>query len=116
MIVILLLFTLLSLQKLFDLEIIWKNILGKDLLGQEDRINLEYAMRLQVVKIVIKEAEHLMPYLSLVAIEIDPSNGEVSVHGDTPEPLYSKIIRNLEQPVFKKISKATSPILAPVKF
>ena len=56
-----------------------------------------------------------MPYLSLVVIEIDPANGEVSVHEDTPEPLRSKITKSLKQPVSKKISKAYSPVLAAVK-
>ena len=102
--------------KIFDLEIIWKNISGKSSLSQEDRINLEYAMRLQVVKIVIKEAEHLMGYLSLVIIEINTSNGNVSVHGDTPEPLYSRIANNLKQPVSKKISKTSSPVFAALNF
>nr|WP_321416001.1 hypothetical protein [uncultured Allomuricauda sp.] len=97
------------------MEIIWKSISGKGLLNEEHSIDLEYAMRLQVVKIVIKEAEHLMPYLSLVVIEIDPANGEVSVHEDTPEPLRSKITKSLKQPVSKKISKAYSPVLAAVK-
>ena len=98
------------------MEIIWKNVTGKTALDHKQEVDLEYAVRLQVVKIVIKEAEHLMPYLSLVAIEIDASNGNVSVHGDTPEPLYSKIANKLEQPVSYKISKTSSPVFAALTF
>ena len=54
-------------------------------MNHERKINLEYAARLQVVKILIKEAEHLMDYLSLVVIEINLSNGEVSVLEETPD-------------------------------
>ena len=55
-----------------------------------------------------------MDYLSLVVIEINLSNGEVSVHEETPEPLYSKIANNLEQPVAKDVSAASSPLLTAV--
>ena len=85
-------------------------------MSHQRRINLEYAVRLQVVKILIKEAEHLMNYLSLVTIEINSSNGNVSVHKETPEPLYSKIAINLEQPSCKKVPDTSSPVLAAVNF
>ncbi|NVN17467.1 hypothetical protein GUA46_03860 [Muricauda sp. HICW] len=98
------------------MEIIWKSLTGKTALDHKQKVDLEYAVRLQVVKIVIKEAEHLMPYLSLVAIEIDAVKGNVSVHGDTPEPLYSKIANKLKQPVSKKISKISSPVFATLNF
>ena len=98
------------------MEIIWKNVTGKTALDHKQEVDLEYAVRLQVVKIVIKEAEHLMPYLSLVAIEIDASNGNVSVHGDTPEPLYSKIANKLKQPVSEKNSRTSSPVFATLNF
>lgn len=61
------------------------------------RINLEYAVQLQVVRILINEAEHLMDYLSLIVLEIDSNNGRVSVHDDTPEPLFSMVERNFVQ-------------------
>jgi len=96
------------------LEIIWKNIEEKGTLNHERSINLEYAVRLQVVKILINEAEHLMDYLSLVVMEINPSNGLVSVHQETPEPLFSKIHNNLEQPKTKENTKISSPLLAAV--
>ncbi|MDF0715234.1 hypothetical protein PY092_03645 [Muricauda sp. 334s03] len=96
------------------MEIIWKNIEGKSTLNHERSINLEYAVRLQVVKILINEAEHLMDYLSLVVMEINPSNGHVSVHQETPEPLFSKISNNLEQPKTKENAKISSPLLAAV--
>ena len=66
------------------------------------RVELEYAVRLQVVKILIGEAEHLMEYLSLVVMQINPSNGYVLVNEETPEPLFSKIKNNLVQPKPKK--------------
>lgn len=91
------------------MEIIWKNLGAKNNWDHERSINLEYMVRLQVVKILIKEAEHLMDYLSLVVIEINSSDGYVSVHEDTPEPLFSKIANNLEQPKAKKVSKEPSP-------
>ena len=75
---------------------------------------MEYAVRLQVVKILINEAEHLMDYLSLVVMEINPSNGHVSVHQETPEPLFSKISKNLEQPKTKENSRVSSPLLTAV--
>lgn len=84
-------------------------------MNHERSVNLEYAVRLQVVKILINEAEHLMDYLSLVIMEINSSNGHVSVHQETPEPLFTKISNNLEQPKTKKNSKAPSPLLAAVK-
>jgi len=83
-------------------------------LNQERKINLEYAVRLQVVRILIKEAEHLMDYLSLVVVQIDLYNGNVSIHQDTPEPLYSKIANNLEQPVPRSVSTVSSSVLAAV--
>jgi len=98
----------------FDLEIIWKNISDKSVLNHGCRINLEYAVRLQVVRILIKEAEHLMDYLSLVVVQIDTGNGNVSVHQDTPEPLFSKITNSLEQPESLKVSEQPSPLLAAV--
>lgn len=98
------------------MEIIWKNLGNKSKLSHERRIDLEYAVRLQVTKTLIKEAEHLMDYLSLVVIEINPSNGYVSVNNETPEPLFSKIANNLEQPETKKSTMASTPLLAAVNF
>lgn len=97
-----------------DLEIIWKNLRGKGPLNHEHSINLEYAVRLQVAKILINKAEHLMDYLSLVVMEINSLNGQVSVHEETPEPLFSKISTNLEQPKIIKNSKISSLLLAAV--
>ncbi|WP_421813031.1 hypothetical protein [Flagellimonas sp.] len=96
------------------MEIIWKNLKDKRALYHERKINLEYAVRLQVVRILIKEAEHLMDYLSLVVVQIDPGNGNVSIHRDTPEPLYSKIANNLEQPVARDVFTDSSSLSAAV--
>jgi len=96
------------------LEIIWKNLKDRRALHHERKINLEYAVRLQVVRILIKEAEHLMDYLSLVVVQIDPGNGNVSIHRDTPEPLYSKIANNWEQPVARDVFTDSSSLSAAV--
>jgi len=98
------------------LKIIWKNLEDGIFLRHEHSINLEYEIRLQVIQTLIKEAEHLMDYLYLVVVEINPSDGYVSVHPETPEPLFSKIAKNLEQPIAGKFSKASSPLLAAVNF
>lgn len=79
------------------MEILWKHLSEPNGLGHVQRINLEYAVQLQVVRILINEAEHLMDYLSLIVLEIDSRNGMVSVHDDTPEPLYSMVERNFVQ-------------------
>ena len=96
------------------MEIIWKEIEGKGTLGHEQKINLEYAVRLEVVKILIKEAEHLLDYLSLVFLDLDSSNGTVSVNSETPEPLFSKISRNLSQFQVKENQNFPSSHLAAV--
>ncbi|WP_306012388.1 MULTISPECIES: hypothetical protein [unclassified Allomuricauda] len=98
------------------MEIIWKHTENKTFLNHESRINLEYAVRLQVVKILIKEAEHLMNYLSLVGIQIDASNGKVSVHPETPEPLYSKISDKLVQPKAPNVQEPLPSLLATAHF
>jgi len=83
--------------KKLGLEILWKHSSEPNRLGHVQRINLEYAVQLQVVRILINEAEHLMDYLSLIILEIDSRTGTVSVHDDTPEPLYSMVERNFVQ-------------------
>jgi hypothetical protein len=98
------------------LEIIWKHTGESIVLNHESKIDLEYAVRLQVVKILIKEAEHLMNYISLVGIQIDASNGQISVHPETPEPLYSKIAVNLVQPKESKLPKSIPSILETAHF
>ncbi len=57
-------------------------------------LNLEYAVELQVILILIKEAEHLMEYRSLITVEVDPNDGGVSINDETPEPLFSILHRN----------------------
>ncbi|MBO0321642.1 hypothetical protein J0X14_04990 [Muricauda sp. CAU 1633] len=57
-------------------------------------LNLEYAVELQVILILIREAEHLMEYRFLITVEVNPNNGQVSINEDTPEPLYSILERN----------------------
>ncbi|MAU17463.1 MAG: hypothetical protein CMH46_18200 [Muricauda sp.] len=96
------------------LEIIWNNLQSKSALPHEDRVNLEYAVRLQVVKILIKEAEHLMDYLSLISVEINLENGFVSVSDETPEPLFSMIANNLVQPKIKEIKNFSNSIASSV--
>ncbi|AEM69957.1 hypothetical protein Murru_0910 [Allomuricauda ruestringensis DSM 13258] len=96
------------------MKIIWKNVAGKSKLNHEHIVNLEYAMRLQVVRILINEAEHLMDYLSLVVVEINLSSGYVSVHEETPEPLFSKIANNFVQPETQKASSSSSSLVATI--
>lgn len=98
------------------MEIIWKASTSKQQLAYVQRLDLEYAVRLQVIKILISEAEHLMDYLSLVTMEIDTKSGFVSVHGDTPEPLFSKISKNLVQPLQKAMPKIQNKTLAAISF
>ncbi len=74
----------------FDLKIIWKSLGNDKALNHLRWGELEYAVRLQVVKILSCDAEHLMDYLSLVVIQIDPSNGHVLVGEETPEPIFPK--------------------------
>ena len=45
---------------------------------------------------IIKEAEHLMDYLSLVIVEVCADKGTVSIDKETPEPLYSILSRNFD--------------------
>ncbi|WP_318310465.1 hypothetical protein [Flagellimonas crocea] len=91
------------------MEIIWKTSKNKYGLGQERMVDLEYAVRLEVVKILIKKAEHLMDYLSLIVVEIDAYTGQVTVHDETPQPLFSIVSDNLGQPKTEKVAKKTSP-------
>lgn len=79
------------------MEIHWRHLSAANALDQVQRINLEYAVQLQVIRILINEAEHLMDYLSLIVLDIDCRNGQVSVHNDTPEPLYALVERNFVQ-------------------
>ncbi|GLU43638.1 hypothetical protein [Allomuricauda sp. NBRC 101325] len=106
----------LFLLKIGPVEIIWKPSTSKQRLTFVQTLDLEYAVRLQVIKILIAEAEHLMDYLSLVTIEIDSKNGFVSVHDDTPEPLLSKIANNLVQPIQKTAPKIQNKALAAISF
>lgn len=45
---------------------------------------------------LIKEAEHLMDYLSLVIVEVCPDKGTATIGKDTPEPLYSMLQRSFD--------------------
>lgn len=74
------------------MEIHWKSFGNNPL----QRIHLEYAVQLQVRMTVIKEAEHLMDYLSLVIVEVCVDNGTISIGKETPEPLYSILSRNFD--------------------
>lgn len=76
------------------MKINWKSTEEIDELNSLRLLNLEYAVELQVILILIREAEHLMEYRSLITVEVDPNNGEVCIDGDTPEPLYSILERN----------------------
>ena len=102
--------------KKFILKIIWKSLESGKGLDHFQRVELEYAVRLQVVKILIGEAEHLMEYLSLVVMQINPSNGYVLVNEETPEPLFSKIKNNLVQPKPKKGVKVSSSLQVSLNF
>ncbi|MEC3964930.1 hypothetical protein [Flagellimonas halotolerans] len=96
------------------MKIIWKKVSGKSKLNHLHIVNLEYAVRLQVVRILINEAEHLMDYLSLVVIEVNSSSGHVSVHEETPEPLFSKIADNFVQPETHKASRVSPSLEATI--
>lgn len=74
------------------MEIHWKSF-GKN---PVQRIHLEYAVQLQVRMALIKEAEHLMDYLSLVIVEVCADKGTMTIGKDTPEPLYSMLARNFD--------------------
>ncbi|WP_418500545.1 hypothetical protein [Flagellimonas sp.] len=74
------------------MEIHWKSF-GKNPVR---RIHLEYAVQLQVRMALIKEAEHLMDYLSLIIVEVCADKGTVTINKDTPEPLYSMLQRNFD--------------------
>ncbi|WP_108423365.1 hypothetical protein [Flagellimonas amoyensis] len=74
------------------MEIHWKSF-GKN---PVQRIHLEYAVQLQVRMALIKEAEHLMDYLSLVIVEVCADKGTVTIGTETPEPLYSMLQRNFD--------------------
>jgi hypothetical protein len=53
-------------------------------------------VELQVILILIREAEHLMEYCNLITVEVNSNNGQVSINDDTPEPLYSILERNFD--------------------
>lgn len=67
------------------MEIRWMSLDADPLL----RIDLEYRAQLQIRMCLIREAEHLMDYLSLVVVELCPKTGTIALGGDTPEPLLS---------------------------
>ncbi|SDQ06859.1 hypothetical protein [Flagellimonas zhangzhouensis] len=98
------------------MEIIWKSSTSKQQLAYVQRLELEYAVRLQVIKILISEAEHLMDYLSLITVEINAHYGSVSVHDDTPEPLLSMVSKKLVQPLQKASPKIKNKTLAAISF
>ncbi|MEZ4809416.1 MAG: hypothetical protein R2819_03575 [Allomuricauda sp.] len=79
------------------MKINWKYITSKDVSNLRQVIDLEYALRLQVIKILIQEAEHLLDYLSLVVMEVDMNEHSIRVGDETPEPLYTLIQRNSDQ-------------------
>lgn len=58
-------------------------------------LDMEYHLQLQVIMVLIKEAEHLMDYLSLVIIDIDPKEGSLQINMDTPEPLRTILRKGL---------------------
>ena len=90
------------------MEIIWNISEGKNGQNPIDNIELEYHLRLQVVKAIITQAEHLMDYLHLIVLEVKPDTGSVSVHEDTPQPLFSIVQNNLEPKVFRNGVAQTS--------
>lgn len=96
------------------MEIIWNNLQSKRALPHDERVDLEYAVRLQAVKILIKEADHLMDYLSLISVEINLENGFVSVSDETPEPLFSMIANNLVQPKIKVVQTFSNSMTSSV--
>ncbi len=90
------------------MKINWKST-GK--INQQNSLhllNLEYAEELQVILILIREAEHLMEYRSLITVEVDPDGGQVSIDSETPEPLYSILERNFHG-FDSKVEKSLSP-------
>jgi hypothetical protein len=75
-------------------KIVWKSSKENTKITPLRLLNLEYAVQLQVIKILIKQVEHLMDYQSLIVVEVDPQNGAVCINKETPEPLYSILQRN----------------------
>ncbi|KAB5488293.1 MULTISPECIES: hypothetical protein [Flagellimonas] len=76
---------------------------------------MEYALQLQVRMILIKKAEHLMDYLSLVVVEANAEEGTFCIGKDTPEPLYSILARNFDPTdsfVTSHIQEENSTLLA----
>ena len=91
------------------MKIIWKTSASGKSANPVKRIDLEYEIRLKVIRILIQEAEHLMDYLSLIVLELDPNQGSVRVHEDTPEPLLSIVQNNLvPDQVFEDSHRPTS--------
>ena len=60
-------------------------------------IQIEYAIQLQVRLLLIREAEHLMDYLSLISVEVFGRQGTLAIGRETPEPLFSLLAGNLPQ-------------------
>ena len=77
------------------MKINWISTQEKNALAPLALINLEYALELQVIMILIKEAEHLMDYKSLIILDVDAKDSAVTINEETPEPLYSILERNL---------------------
>ena len=76
------------------MKINWKSNKENNKVTPLRLLNLEYAVQLQVIKILIREVEHLLDYQSLVVVEVNPQNGAVRIDEETPEPLYSILNRN----------------------
>lgn len=88
-------------------KINWKPTEGSNKTTPLQLLNLEYAVQLQVIKILIKEVEHLVQYQSLIVVEVDPKNGAVAINEETPEPLFSILQRNFHG-FDSKVEKAFS--------
>ncbi|WP_157832807.1 hypothetical protein [Croceivirga radicis] len=75
------------------MKIIWDSSELK--LDDYSRLNIEYALNLEVTLVLIKNAEHFLDYKSLITLQI--KNGHVLIDAETPQPIAKKLKNNLIQ-------------------
>jgi hypothetical protein len=75
------------------MHIIWDTSELK--LDDYSRLNIEYALNLEITLILIKNAEHFLDYKSLITLQI--KNGYIFIDAETPQPIAKKLKNNLIQ-------------------
>ena len=74
--------------KNLGLEIHWKHLSAANALDQVQRINLEYAVQLQIIRILINEAEQLLLIIKSSGINIKKYSDLISfLHFKTASPV-----------------------------